>query len=141
MGRRIFAGLTPRTNREGIDALRTLLAPFGYSVQAVELNGCLHLKSGCSALSDTAILANTDWIDTAVFDGYEIVSVAPEEPHAGNVLRVGDTVMMAESFPKTRENVERLGYRVRTLDISELMKAESGLTCSSLIFTDTPQTS
>jgi len=30
--------------------------------------------------------------------------------------------------------VERLGWKIRTLDISELMKAEAALTCSSIIF-------
>src|SRR5262245_4819373 len=137
MGRRIFVGLTPRTNESGVRQLSQVLTPCGYSIRTVQLKGCMHLKSGCTALSDTAILANRDWIDTSIFDGYEIIDVAPEEPHAGNVLRVGDTVVMAECFPKTREIVERLGYRVRTLDVSELMKAESGLTCSCLLFTDT----
>jgi dimethylargininase len=136
IGRRVFAGLTPRTNAEGAAQLAQVLEPSGYSVEIVELRGCMHLKSGCTALSDTAILANRDWIDTTVFKGFEIVDVAQEEPHAGNVLRAGDTVVMAECFPKTREIVERLGYRVRTLDVSELMKAESGLTCSSLLFDD-----
>lgn len=138
MGRRVFVGRTRRTNAIGIAQLAHVLTPCGYSVETVELKGCMHLKSGCTALSDTAILANPEWIDTAQFDGFEIVAVAPEEPHAGNVLRVGDTVLMAECFPRTREIVERRGYRVRTLDVSELMKAESGLTCSSLLFTDRP---
>ena len=62
------------------------------------------------------------------------MDVAEGESHAANVLRVGETVVMAEDFPGTRRIVERLGYRVRTLDISELRKAESGLTCSSLLF-------
>ena len=137
MGRRVFVGLTPRTNARGAAQLSAVLTPCGYSVETVQLKGCMHLKSGCTALSDTAILANREWVDTAVFDGIEIVDVAPDEPHAGNVLRIGETVVMAESFPKTRETVERLGYRVKTLDVSELMKAESGLTCSSLLFTDT----
>ena len=138
MGRRVFVGLTPRTNQVGIAQLSTVLTPCGYSVETVHLKGCMHLKSGCTALSDTAILANRAWIDTSQFDGFEIVDVAPEEPRAGNVLHIGETVVMAECFPKTREIVERLGYRVRTLDVSELMKAESGLTCSSLLFTDKP---
>jgi dimethylargininase len=137
MGRRVFVGLTPRTNRAGVLQLAQVLEPWGYPVETVELRGCMHLKSGCTALSDSAILANREWIDTEVFAGLEIVDVALEEPHAANVLRVGDTVVMAECFPRTREIVERLGYRVRTLDVSELMKAESGLTCSSLLFTDT----
>lgn len=134
MGRRIFAGLTARTNAQGIAALSTVLTPCGYSVETVEVKGCMHLKTGCSALSDSAILANREWIDTRAFDGFEIVDVAPDEPHAGNVLRIGETVVMPECFPATRRIVEGLGYRVRTLDISELMKAEAGLTCSSLVF-------
>jgi len=30
--------------------------------------------------------------------------------------------------------LEELGWNVRRLDISELMKAEAGLTCSSILF-------
>jgi N-dimethylarginine dimethylaminohydrolase len=30
--------------------------------------------------------------------------------------------------------IEAKGFRVESLDISELQKAESGLTCSSLLF-------
>ena len=38
------------------------------------------------------------------------------------------------SFPRTRARVEARGFTVAVLDISELQKAESGLTCSSLLF-------
>jgi dimethylargininase len=134
MGRRVFAGRSPRTNDEGIAQLADALRPFGYSVEPVELRASMHLKSGCSALSDRAILANRAWIDASRFTGFEIVDAAPAEPGAANVLRIGQTVIMAECFPETRRIVEGLGYAVRTLDISELMKAESALTCSSVLF-------
>jgi dimethylargininase len=138
MGRRLFAGVSPRTNATGIAQLADVLRPFGYSVDAVPLRGCMHLKSGCSALGDRAILVNRRWIDAAAFDGFELVDVAENEPHAANVLRVGETVIMAACFPATCRLVASRGYRVRWLDISELQKAESGLTCSCLLFNSQP---
>ena len=134
LGRRLFAGLSPRTNAAGIAQLGEALQAFGYTVEPVELRGCMHLKSGCSALADGVILAHRPWIDERAFAGYQIVDVAPTEPRAANVLAIGGTVIMAKCFPETRRIVERLGYPVRTLDVSELMKAESGLTCSSVLF-------
>jgi len=138
VGRNVFVGRSPRTNAEGVVALKALLEPIGYSVQPVELRGCMHLKSGCTTLDDGTILAHREWIDTTPFETFRIVDVAPDEARAANVLRVGETIVMAEGFPETRKIVERLGYRVRTLEISELMKAEAGLTCSSLLFEAEP---
>ena len=59
--------------------------------------------------------------------------MAPNEPRAANVLAAGGTVVIPESFPDTGRILERGGWKVRTLDISELMKAEAGLTCSSIL--------
>ncbi len=41
---------------------------------------------------------------------------------------------MNADCPKTMQRVERRGYRVRPVDISEFAKAEAGLTCLSLLF-------
>jgi len=41
---------------------------------------------------------------------------------------------MPDAFPKTTEILRETGFRVRALDLSELLKAESGVTCSSLVF-------
>jgi len=60
--------------------------------------------------------------------------VPRDEPCAANVLRIGDTVLIPASFSKTRKLLEDAGFNVMQLDISELQKAEAGLTCSSLIF-------
>ena len=43
---------------------------------------------------------------------------------------------MSARFPTTPDLVLSLGQQVVTLDVSELHKAESGLTCMSLVFTD-----
>jgi N-dimethylarginine dimethylaminohydrolase len=44
-GRKLFAGVSLRTNTVGLDPLRRELTPFGYCVEAVEVRRCLHLKS------------------------------------------------------------------------------------------------
>ncbi len=134
IGRTLFVGQSTRTNRAGADQLAQALAPYGYSVVPVEVRRCLHLKSACCDLGNGAILANRAWADLSPFGNFRIIDVAPNEPGAANVLTVGDTVLAASAYPATAETLGRLGYKIRTLDISELMKAEAGLTCSSLIF-------
>jgi dimethylargininase len=125
--------VSSRSNAEGIAQLAAALEPFGYSVRPVAVRGCLHLKSACCAIGERTILANRHWFDASAFEGFDIVDVPPDEPRSANVLAIGDTVMAPACFPATARLLEGLGWKVRTLDISELMKAEAGLTCSSII--------
>lgn len=134
MGKTIFVGETARTNAAGIKALSEILSPFDYRVIPVRVSGCLHLKSACTALDDSTIIANPNWFDAAPFHDYNIIPVPEDEPEAANVLRINEVVCLIESFPKTARLVRESGYRVETIDISELLKAESGLTCCSIIF-------
>jgi dimethylargininase len=132
--RKLFVGLSSRTNAEGLRQLAAILAPHGYKVISVPVTGCLHLKSGVTYLGRNTLLANRAWFDAKPFVGYNWIDVAPEEPHAANALALGNTVIFPASFPRTRAHLESRGFHVTPLDISELQKAESGLTCSSLIF-------
>ncbi len=134
IGRKLFVGLTRRSNAEGIRQLTAILAQHHYEVIAVPVTGCLHLKSAVTSLGRNTLLANRAWFDTTSFSGYERIDVDPAEPHAANALAIGDTVIFPASFSCTRRRMEARGFHVTPLDISELQKAESGLTCSSLIF-------
>ncbi len=134
IGREVFVGLTQRTNEAGIDQLRTELQPLGYGIHQVAVHGCLHLKSACCPLGEGEILANPAWVDLSPFRKYKIVGVAEDEPGAANVLRIEDTILMPACFPHTENILKRQGYQIRTVDISELIKAEAAITCSSVIF-------
>ena len=134
VGRRLFVGVTRRTNREGIRQLAEILAPYGYGVTGVSVTGCLHLKSAVTHVGRNTLLANRAWFNTEPFSDFTWIDVDPGEPHAANALAIGDTVIFPACFPLTRARLERAGFQVTSLDISELQKAESGLTCSSLIF-------
>ncbi|HYA61851.1 MAG TPA: arginine deiminase family protein [Candidatus Sulfotelmatobacter sp.] len=134
IGKKVFVGLTKRTNAEGIRQLAVILEKHGYDVTVALVTGCLHLKSAVTYLGRNTLLANRAWFDPKRLEGFEWVDVDPAEPHAGNALALGDSVIFPASFPKTRQKIEARGFQVLGLDISELQKAESGLTCSSLIF-------
>jgi dimethylargininase len=134
IGRSVFVGLSRRTNRDGIGQLGDLLGPYGYEVRPAEVRGCLHLKSACSYIGNDTLLANRSWIDAGPLARFELLDVPEDEPAAANALLLNDVVIMPVSFPKTRVRLEKRGFRVRPIDVSELQKAEAGVTCTSLIF-------
>jgi dimethylargininase len=134
LGKKLFVGLTERSNREGISQLSQIVAPYGYQVVSVRVTGCLHLKSAVTSLGNNMLLANRSWFESSFIDGYEWLDVDPTESHAGNALALASTVIFPASFERTRARIESHGFHVTPLDISELQKAESGLTCSSLLF-------
>lgn len=133
VGRTLWVGQSPRTNAQGVAALAQAVLAFGYEVVPVRVHGCLHLKTACTALDDDTLLVNPDWIDTAPFAGRRLVAVDRGEPFAANVLRLRADLLTSASYPRTLERLLAAGYGVRALDISELEKAEAGVTCLSLV--------
>ena len=134
VGRKVFVGLSARSNQAAVEQMRALLAPHGYVVQGVPFGGCLHLKSAVTEVGERTLLLNPAWVDARLFAGMECIEVAPEEPFAANALRIGETVVFPSAYPATLRRLEARGICVTTIDASELAKAEGGLTCCSLVF-------
>jgi len=63
VGKTILVGLSPRTNRAGVQALEAIVKDFGYCVVPVDVQGCLHFKTACTALDDCTMLVNPAWVD------------------------------------------------------------------------------
>jgi dimethylargininase len=133
LGRRVLVGRSPRTNADGASQLRALLEPLGYDVRPIPFAGCLHLKTAVTAVTDELVLANPSWIDTRLLAPMRVIDVHPDEPFAANALRLGDSVLVAADAPRTAERLRAAGVRVAPLDMSELAKAEGGLTCCSIL--------
>jgi dimethylargininase len=134
VGKRVFVGVSARTNQEAARQLRAILEPLGYCVEEIPVEKCLHLKSAVTAASDDLVVVNPAWIDPKRFEGIESLAIDPSETAAANVLRVGDTVVCSAAAPRTRERLEGRGLKTRSVNASELAKAEGAVTCISLIF-------
>jgi dimethylargininase len=134
VGKRVYVGLSRRTNSEGAAQLASAIAPHGYSVRGLAVERCLHLKSAVTAAADDLLVLNPALIDGHLFDGTRWIGVPPDEPLGANVVRVGDAVIGPITAPRTRERLERAGVRVVATPVWELAKAEGALTCCSLIF-------
>jgi dimethylargininase len=61
------------------------------------------------------------------------VHVAAKEKHAANVLCIGNSVICSAAHERTIADLRGRGYSVIPIDVSELAKAEAGVTCCSLI--------
>ena len=135
-GKRLFVGLSTRTNARGISALSEIVEPFGYSVVPVAVNGGLHLTTGCGIVNDETVLLNPRWLDPSPFKGLRQLNVPEEEPWAANTIRVDEAVCLEAGAPRTVDLVLPYVGSIDTLDISEFRKAEGSLSCLSLIFRD-----
>jgi len=135
IGSTLFVGRSTRSNDAGIAQLAGELRPLGYRVQSMEIQSCLHLKSACTYLGRDTLLANRGWVDMEPFGNAQVIDVAPGESDAADVLAIDDTIVIPSSFPETARILDRAGWRVFPIDVSELQKAEAGVTCMSLLFT------
>jgi dimethylargininase len=134
MGKTLYVGISRRTNREGIAQLKEIVRRYGYHAIGVNVGGCLHLKTGVTSPAEGLLIANADWIDLSPFGRFEILRVPAAEPWGANTLAVNGLVLAAESSPRTADLLESKGLRVKRLGISELQKAEAGLTCLSVLY-------
>jgi dimethylargininase len=131
--RTLYVGQTARTNHAGLKALAHLVLEHGYRVKALDVRGALHLKSACTYLGRGVLLVNRAWVALERLTPFELVDVDPREPFAANSTRIGERVVMSSAYPRTVERVQRAGFEVHLVDLSEFHKAEGGSTCLSLV--------
>ena len=134
----LYVGLSTRTDAAGIAALADIVRPLGFKVVQAELKDCLHLKTGATLAGpdrtgSPVLLYNAASVDPAQFTGVEPMAVDSLEPAAANCLRVGDRLILPFGNPRTAQRVRDQGFHVVEVDVTELQKAEAGVTCMSLI--------
>lgn len=130
VGSTVYVGLGGRTNGEGIEQLRSVLAPLGAMVIGVPTTQVLHLKSAVTALPDSTVIGFAPMVDDpAAFDPFLPV---PEEPGA-HVVDLGDgRLLMTAHTPDTVALLESRGYECVVVDIGEFEKLEGCVTCLSV---------
>jgi dimethylargininase len=133
IGRTLYVGASGRSNAAGIQQLARALEPFDYRVRSVEMRDCLHLKSAATFIPPDILLANPAWVDAGSFAAARVIEVAAGEEFAANTLTVAGVTLVSAAFPETERRLQALGITTRSLDVSELQKAEAALSCMSLI--------
>lgn len=133
----VYVGMSSRSNAAAVEQMQAFLAPFGYTVQGVDVNGFLHLKSAVTQVAEDTLLLNPAWVEASIFGKYQFIEVDPHEPYGANALWIRGGVIYPANFPKTRARIEvalqKNGIRLYEVDVSELQKAEGAVTCCSLV--------
>jgi dimethylargininase len=133
VGKKIFVGLSSRSNLEAVKQMKKALKDFGYQVVGVEVTGCLHLKTAVTVVAENTLLINPNWLDKNLFSGFKFIEIDESEPFAANCLLIGEKVIYAKDFPKTQRKLEKSGIDLVLVEADELAKAEGAITCCSLI--------
>lgn len=134
LGRRVYVGISGRTNHAAVRQMRAIAEPAGYTVVAVPVAGCLHLKTSVGRVAPDILLVNRRWVDVGAFSDVKLMDVDASEPRAAGALLIGERVVYPARFERTLERLGRAGITVEPVDLSELAKAEAGVTCCSLVF-------
>lgn len=129
-----YIGLTNRTNLIGSKQFQQIVTTNGYKFTAVPICKILHFKTGINYLGDNNILIQKPFIELPDFETYHKIPVEIEEQYAANSLRVNDYVITPKGFNTTKSQIEKLGYKVIELEMSEFQKMDGGLSCLSLRF-------
>lgn len=131
---RVYVGDSDRTNQAGIEQLRAALHPL--PVETIPVQGLLHLLSGVTYLGRNTLLAVEALAGRPEFGGMQILRVPAGEEYACNVLGLGDTVIAPAGYARTAAMLAHHGFRVLPVPVSEFAKADGGVTCLSLIYTE-----
>jgi len=134
--REILAGLSARTDAEGVAELARLAADWGHSVRELQTPpDVLHFKTDCSLMDAETILATKRLSATGCLKGYRVIHAVDGEEAAANAIRFNDLVIMPAGFPRTAEVLDAAGYNVREVPNTEAAKLDGGMSCLSLRFT------
>jgi N-dimethylarginine dimethylaminohydrolase len=140
----LLVGRGYRTNRDGIEQLRSLLAPKGVEVISAPLpfgpgpSACLHLMSLMSVLDERTILVDLPWLAVETVEllrgrGFDLLEIdySERDTLACNVLSLGSKRLIAlEENAATNRRLRDAGFDVRTFPGSELcINGSGGPTC------------
>lgn len=134
VGDHYYIGLSTRTNDEGARQLIQILDRYGLTGSIIHLEKGLHLKTGLSYLENNNMLACGEFLGEPAFTAFTKIKVPEAERYAANCIWVNDTVIAPQGYPVTRQLLEKSGYSVIGVEMTEFQKLDGGLSCLSLRF-------
>lgn len=129
-----YIGLSDRTNQQGAEQLIELLQQKGLSGEVVNLKDMLHLKTGVAYIGKGTVLVAGEFINHPQFNQYQQIVVDENEAYCANAIAINDYLLLPHGFPNTQAKLIKAGFNIKTIDVSEFMKIDGGLSCLSLRF-------
>lgn len=134
VGSTFYIGQSSRTNDLGANQLIQILEKHEMTGIKVDMRDMLHLKTGLAYLENNNLLARHGLIHNALFEKFNKIRVEEDEALAANSVWINGTVLIPSGNPTTKKRIEKAGYKVIELDVSEFQKLDGGLSCLSLRF-------
>ncbi len=134
VGSTYYIGKSKRTNDIGTNQLIKILEKYELTGIKVEMHDVLHLKTGVAYLENNTMLATHSFIRDPLFKDIQKIRVEKEEAYSANSVWINGTVLTPKGYPTSKKRIEKAGYKVIELDVSEFQKLDGGLSCLSLRF-------
>ncbi|HJN06143.1 MAG TPA: arginine deiminase family protein, partial [Bacteroidales bacterium] len=134
VGSHFFIGLSERTNAIGAEQLIECLEKYGKTGSVVKLEKVLHLKTGLAYLEHNNLIACGEFLSNEEFRKFNILEIDKDESYAANCIWVNNKVLIPKGYPKAKKTIEKAGYEIIEIDVSEFKKLDGGLSCLSLRF-------
>jgi dimethylargininase len=130
---KVLIGLSRRTDSQGAAELIGLLAQLGLTGEVAQTPpGVLHFKTGCSLIDEETLFALPEMAGSPAFAGLRVISVPEGEAKAANKLRIRDTALIGEGFPRSRDIIESFSIPTIALKVEHIGRIDAGLSCMSL---------
>ncbi len=125
-----FIGRSGRTNSDGAAQIAKIAESLGYEPRIIPVpEKHLHLGGAMTPIGEDRVLACKS-LPKEHFKGFEILSVDCKSFITGNVIYMGKEKVIAEMRnEEVIKILEREGYEVYALDLSEFVKGSGGPSC------------
>lgn len=130
---RVLVGLSKRTNLQAISQLERILERTELKIVPVKVHDVLHLKSVCTYLGNNYVILAEGYFGKGILRDFKKIVVPTGEEYGADCLAVNGTVLVAKGYSKTKELIQKEGFVVKELEMSEFRKGEGALTCLSII--------
>lgn len=134
----IFVGISNRTNIEAIEELKKILILKGIKKEVISINfdkNMLHLDCVFSLLGEKSAIVSPYVYDKEIIEKYRenIIEVTKEDADnlGTNFVYLGDNKLVI-SNADVGNKLKDLGYDVKILDYTEIIKGEGSIDCTTL---------
>lgn len=134
MERRMWIGITARTNRSGAGQLKEIAEARGLTVFLVPVPFGLHLKTFVGRCGENRVMMDGRLAAEPSFQDVERYVVKPGEAYGANCRDINGRLIMPAGFPDLALQAEKWGLEPVEVEMSEFRKMDGGVSCLSIVW-------